>query len=330
MSVLNSLDVQGAGWQNREMDPDAVQHKSTPRVAVVIPVYNGEQTIAAAIESALAQTFHDIEIIVVDDGSTDATASILDRFSSRITIVKQSNLGFCGARNAGIARSRGEYIALLDADDTWTPDKLQKSIAMLDASPQAVLVYTGVVNQDTAGRDLGTSPIDASTAHAPTLDEMLNRLWPIMPSTVVMRRDAYEKCGRFIEGFSEDLDFWIRIREQGEFRYLPEKLTRFTVGPLYPKVLRRDNRGELFLRAIRSRYGNRADGVIRSYTQHKVRILRNTGLAELTKGNRAAARQCLMRSLSYDRTAFKTYLRIARTLLPMSIIRALDPPADNR
>lgn len=306
------------------MAPDAVQHKSIPRVSVVIPVYNGEQTIAAGITSVLAQTFHDFEVIVVDDGSTDTTASILDRFGSRITVITEANKGFCAARNAGIAKSCGEYVALLDADDTWTPDKLEKSIAMLGQSPQVVLVYTDVVNQDTAGRDLGTSPIDAATAHAPTLDEMLNRLWPIMPSTVVMRRDAYENCARFIEGFSEDMDFWIRIREQGEFRYIPEKLTRFTVGPLYPKVLRRDNRGELFLRAIQSRYGDRAAGVIRSYTQHKVRILRNTGLAELKKGNRAGARQCLIRSLSYDRTAFKTYLRIARTLLPMSMICALD------
>ncbi len=86
----------------------------------------------------------------------------------------------------------------------------------------------------------------------------------------------------------------------------------------------------LFVRSIRSRYGDRASGVLHSYTQHKVRILRNTGLAELRKGNRAAARKCLIRSLAYDRTAFKTYLRIARTLLPMSIIRALDRSRDRR
>jgi Tfp pilus assembly protein PilF len=79
---------------------------------------------------------------------------------------------------------------------------------------------------------------------------------------------------------------------------------------------------------MRERYGARASGVIRSYTQHKVRILRNTGLAELKKGNRAGARQCLMRSLSYDRTALKTYLRIARTFLPMGLIRALDRSRD--
>ena len=294
------------------------------KVSTIVAVYNGAATIGRVLQSAFDQTFTDLEIVVVDDGSTDATAPILEQFGSRITVIRQSNAGFCAARNAGIAKSKGEYLALLDADDFWMPTKLEKSVAILDRSPQAVLVYTDVVNQDTAGHDLGTSPVNADTAHAPTLDEMLSRLWPIMPSTVVMRRAAYEECGRFAQGFSEDLDFWIRIREQGEFAYLPEKLTRFTLGPLYPKVLRRDNRGELFVQSIRSRYGDRASGVLRSYTQHKVRMLRNTGLAELRKGNRAAARKCLIRSLSYDPTAFKTYLRIARTLLPMSIIRALD------
>jgi glycosyltransferase involved in cell wall biosynthesis len=301
-----------------------------PRLSVIIPVYNGAATIERVLNSVFAQTYGDFEIVVVDDGSTDETAAILERFSSRVAIVRQPNIGFCAARNAAIAKSTGEYLALLDADDFWAPTKLEKAIAILDKSPQVVLVYTDVLNQDAAGRDLGTSPVDAATAHAPTMDEMLSRLWPIMPSTVVMRRTAYEQCGRFAEGFSEDLDFWIRIREQGEFSYSPEKLTRFTVGPLYPKVLRRDSRGELFVRSIRARYGNRASGVLQSYTQHKVRILRNTGLAELKKGNRAAARQCLIRSLSYDRTAFKTYLRIARTLLPMSIIRALDRSHDSR
>ncbi len=301
-----------------------------PRVSVIIPVYNGAVTIERVLNSVFEQTFDDFEIVVVDDGSTDETAAILERFGSRIAIVRQPNKGFCAARNTAIAKSQGEYLALLDADDFWAPTKLEKAIAILDRSPQIVLVYTDVLNQDTVGRDLGTSPVDGATAHSPTMDEMLTRLWPIMPSTVVMRRAAYEQCGRFAEGFSEDLDFWIRIREQGEFSYIPEKLTRFTVGPLYPKVLRRDSRGELFVRSIRARYGDRASGVLQSYTQHKVRILRNTGLAELKKGNRAAARQCLIRSLSYDRTAFKTYLRIARTLLPMSIIRALDRSHDSR
>ena len=310
------------------MAPAAAQPDPSASVGVIIPVYNGEQTLAATIDSVLAQTFRDFAVIVVDDGSTDATHAILQRYGSRVTVLKQSNHGFCAARNAGIAHCESDFIALLDADDVWLPTKLEESVAAIELSPNIALIYTNVINQDTAGRDLGTSPIDAATAHAPTLDEMLNRLWPIMPSTVVMRREAYEKCGRFAEGFSEDLDFWIRIREQGEFRYLPEKLTRFTVGALYPKVLRRDNRGELFPRAMRERYGSRASGVIRSYTQHKVRILRNTGLAELKKGNRVGARQCLMRSLSYDRLAFKTYLRIARTLLPMRLIRALDRSDD--
>jgi glycosyltransferase involved in cell wall biosynthesis len=133
-----------------ELAPNRIE--SHPRVSVIIPVYNGEPTIGAAIQSVLAQTFRDFEIIVVDDGSTDATASILERFASRITIIKQANRGFCDARNAGIANSQGGYLALLDADDTWLPSKLEKTIAVLDRSPQVVLVCTDVINQDAAGR----------------------------------------------------------------------------------------------------------------------------------------------------------------------------------
>jgi glycosyltransferase involved in cell wall biosynthesis len=285
----------------------------------VIPVFNGQQTIAGVVESVLAQTLPTSEIIVVDDGSTDETASILNQFVEQITVVRQENRGFCTARNSGIDKSSGEYIALLDSDDFWIRTKLEKSMRRFEENPASVLVYTDVANIDVEGRELGTSPVNSETAHAPSMDEMLNDLWPIMPSTVVMRRDAYEESGRFADGFSEDLDFWIRIRERGEFSYIPEKLTRFTVGPLYPKVLRRDNRAELFLEAISRRYGPRADGVLRSFRKHKKRILRNAGLAELKKGNRSAARRCLVRSLHYDPMAFKTYLRIARTFLPKRV-----------
>ncbi len=84
------------------------------------------------------------------------------------------------------------------------------------------------------------SPVGADTAHAPSMDEMLERMWPIMPSTVVMRRAAFDRAGGFSPSFGQDLDFWPRIREQGSFIYLPDRLVRFTFGPLYPKVLDRD------------------------------------------------------------------------------------------
>ena len=223
------------------------------RKSVVKPAHNNAGTIARALDSVLAQTFSDFEVVVVNDGSTDATAEVVSRYAGRVHVIEQPNQGFCTARNVAIRASRGEYVALLDGDDTWTADKLEKSVVPLDRDPRCVLVYTDVLMVDTAGSDLRRSPVDRETAHAPTLAEMLGRLWPIMPSTVVMRREAYEKCGAFVDGVNEDLDFWIRIREQGRFHYLPEKLTRFTMGPLYPKVLGRDLCGEHFFRTMRER-----------------------------------------------------------------------------
>src|ERR1700683_1942334 len=122
------------------MAPDAAQPESSARIGVIIPVYNGEETIAATIESALRQSFRDFEVIVIDDGSTDATPAILERFGSRIAVIKESNRGFCAARNAGIAHCKCDLLALLDADDVWLPAKLEKSLAVIAQSTDIALV----------------------------------------------------------------------------------------------------------------------------------------------------------------------------------------------
>jgi len=100
-------------------------------VSVIIPAFNGAEFVAAAIESALAQTYADTEVITIDDGSTDETAAVLERFGSRIRVIRQPNRGLAAARNAGIALAGGEYVALLDADDTWEPAFLELAVARL-------------------------------------------------------------------------------------------------------------------------------------------------------------------------------------------------------
>ena len=96
-------------------------------VSVIIPVFNGERTIAAAIDSALAQEFGgEIEVMVVNDGSTDATATVLEAYRGRVTVLDRVNGGPAAARNAGVRASHGEYLAFLDADDIWLPGKLRK------------------------------------------------------------------------------------------------------------------------------------------------------------------------------------------------------------
>ena len=172
-------------------------------VAVIIPVFNGAATVGAAIRSALEQNFAgDYEVIVVDDGSTDTTAAILASFGARIRIVSQANRGLAAARNAGAAAASGsEYLAFLDADDLWTPDKLALTVAPLDRNRAAVLAYTDVVTVDDHGEVVAQSLIKPRQAHAPSMDELLHEWWPILPSTVAIRRDAFERCGRFCEEF---------------------------------------------------------------------------------------------------------------------------------
>src|ERR1700732_1248735 len=109
------------------------------RVSVVIPVFNGAATVARAIDSALAQHFAgEFEVIVVNDGSTDSTAAVLDTYRTQITVVDQNNSGLAAARNAAIGVAKGEYIALLDADDLWLPGKLEARSAVLDRVPGVV------------------------------------------------------------------------------------------------------------------------------------------------------------------------------------------------
>ena len=298
-----------------------------PLVSVVIPVYNGAATIGRALNSVFDQSFTDYEVVICDDGSTDDTPSVLAGFGGRIRVIRQANRRFPAARNAAVAASRGDLIALIDHDDQWLPRKLEVSVAALQRDPAAALVYTDVTVVNEAGDLLRASPVGADTAHAPSMEEMLTRIWPIMPSTVVMRRTAFERAGGFTESLGEDLDFWPRIREQGSFIYLPDRLVRFTFGRLYPKILKRDVGPNGFLDLIHARWGSRADGLAHDFMRHRVRMISNAGAIEMSRGNMAGARQCFIRVLHYDRLHAKSYLRIARTFLPARMRRALGGKA---
>ena len=124
-----------------------------PRVSVVIPVRNGERTIARAIESALAQEFEGpIEVIAVNDGSTDHTCEVLASYANRIRSISLPPSGVSAARNAAVKAAAADYIAFLDADDEWLPEKLARIVPQLDEAPDAVLAYHDVVEIDVNGQ----------------------------------------------------------------------------------------------------------------------------------------------------------------------------------
>jgi glycosyltransferase involved in cell wall biosynthesis len=302
-----------------------------PRVTVVIPVYNSAATLSEAIDSALAQTFTDREIVAVDDGSSDSSPEILERYRGRITVISQPNRGLSAARNAGVRAGTGDRLAFLDADDVWLPEFLARTVAALERDGQPVLAYTDLIVVDSDGRELGTSLLGEGAGRPPELRELFERLWPIMPSAVVMRRAAFERAGGFSEEFRglgyEDAYMWMRAREQGPFVHIAEPLVKWRFS-LFPRPLKRGRKereaAKVFARLVRERWGVPVDALVRARERAPRSILGYIGLCALADGDRVRARRAFARALRFDPLRLKNYLRLARTFLPPWLARAVS------
>jgi glycosyltransferase involved in cell wall biosynthesis len=195
--------MNGADRQGRPAD--------APLVSVIIPTFNHADYVGQAIESVLQQSYPHVEIIVIDDGSTDGTADILQRFAERIRCIRQSNRGLSAARNAGLQLARGDLIGLLDADDLYGPEYLRTMVALLASHPEAGGAYCGYRSIDVDGRllpHLENRVMAPQALHTSLL--MGNYLGVNAP---LVRRDCYLRCGGFDERLqaSEDWDMWLRL-----------------------------------------------------------------------------------------------------------------------
>ncbi|MEM8668652.1 MAG: glycosyltransferase [Planctomycetota bacterium] len=196
-------------------------------VSVVIPCYNGRDFIAETLESVLSQTTAVNEILVVDDGSTDDSASIVESFGTPVRLLQQPNQGESVARNRGIEEASSDWIAFLDADDLWLPDKLEKQLAAVDDS-RVVAVHTNV---ETFGTTNGVSQIQqvgAAERYKRSCLAAYNCF--ITPSSLIVRKD---KCPRFAEWTQrgEDMLFALDLVAKGEIRLVNEPLTRYRRHP---------------------------------------------------------------------------------------------------
>jgi glycosyltransferase involved in cell wall biosynthesis len=202
-------------------------------VSIIVPTYQCGQFLSQAIESVLAQTYKNYEIIIVDDGSTDNTQEVINRYShlENIKIVRQSNQGPAAARNRGIKLSSGEYIAFLDADDLWLPTKLEKQIIFLEQHPLADMVYCDAYifsgNFTWKKTLFNISP--------PASENVFERLFqlnfiPIL--TVVLRRNIFKTSGFFDESIigPEDYDLWLRICQSKSIAFIQEPLAKYRVS----------------------------------------------------------------------------------------------------
>lgn len=215
-----------------------------PIVSVVMPVYNVEAYVAEAIESVLAQTFADFELIIVDDGGNDGSLEICRSFDdARIRIISQTNRGLAGARNTGIIESRGRYVAFLDSDDRWLPEKLALHVIHLDNNPEIGLSFSPSWFIDAEGRRMRLRQTP-KLSHISSADIFCRN--PVgNGSAPVIRREALEtvafdhhsKASRswyFDETLrqSEDIEMWLRLAVAGGVRFagIAPALTEYRVG----------------------------------------------------------------------------------------------------
>lgn len=235
-------------------------------VSVVIPSYNRAYILDRAIESALSQTYPHVEVIVVDDGSTDDTEAVAARYGSRIRYVRQANGGVSAARNRGFAESRGEFVALLDSDDGWLPWKLAAQVAILQRDPAIGMVWTDMIADRAGGEIVSTAYLRTMySAHEyvriEDMCERLGTLADVLPgapadmadrpfyagdvfpamilgnlvhtSTVVLRRDRLRDIGGFDETLrpaGEDYEFHLHTTSLGRVAFLDAPTILYRIG----------------------------------------------------------------------------------------------------
>jgi GT2 family glycosyltransferase len=244
-----------------------LDHPSEPGlVSVVIPTYNREQILGRAIDSALAQTYTHVQVVVADDGSSDHTRTVAKSYGARVTYVYQTNAGVSAARNLGLRHARGEFIAFLDSDDEWRPWKIDAEVAALRRHPQAGIVWTDMESVDDIGRLIHARhlrvmygayakvDIEKTLRQVDTLGALMTPGIPedlvatavregdlygaillgnlLHTSTVLFRRAWFEKTGGFDESSKtgEDYEFYIRLCSAGPVLFIDAPSTIYRVG----------------------------------------------------------------------------------------------------
>jgi glycosyltransferase involved in cell wall biosynthesis len=199
-----------------------------PGISVVIPSYNSAAYLPEAIDSVLGQTVPPLEVIVVNDGSTDETARILQQYEERIVSISQENRGLSAARNRGIAAASGDWIAFLDADDIWLPEKLEKQVRCLEKNTNAALVHSQLYYWDP---NTGEKSVQRHRGRHEYVGRCYHRLFiqhGVIPSTMIVRKECLEQEGGFDENIRrptcQDYDLCLRLARRHEFGFVDEPL----------------------------------------------------------------------------------------------------------
>jgi glycosyltransferase involved in cell wall biosynthesis len=279
-----------------------------PLVSVVLPAYNAAPFIRRTLESVLAQTYEKLEVLVVDDGSTDATIDIVKEMAARdqrVVLLRQPNRGVAAARNLAIEVSRGEFIAPIDADDIWYPHKIERQVECLtQAGPSVGVVYCWWTRIDEDDRITGYSP--QWTIEGNVFMALIYRNFVGNASLPLIRRAALDRVGLYDPGLKaqdaqgcEDRDIYLRLAERYEFRVVPDYLMGYrkvstSMSRNHLKMLRSYN---LVAEAIRSRHPEVPEKVFRWSQSHFYMYIANTSAS---CGHHGDAIRFTMQAISTD------------------------------
>jgi len=203
----------------------------SPKVSVIMPVYNAELFLKESIDSILRQTFSDFEFIIINDGSTDKSQSIIDTYAkhdSRIVAIKQDNKGVVATANMAITLAKGLYIARMDADDISMPDRLQQEVAILDSKPNTILVCSSFEIFDKDGEFRYKDVV------APGNEQIKRSLYlrnPIANGSTLIRKQSLVEAGLFDDVFAEDFKMWTKLALLGDFESTGTMLYRWRMNP---------------------------------------------------------------------------------------------------
>jgi glycosyltransferase involved in cell wall biosynthesis len=319
-----------------------------PKISVIIPAYNAARYICETVDSVLSQTYKNFEVIIIDDGSTDNTQKLLNQYRDKIKYIYQNNKGVAGARNKGIQQAHGKYLAFLDNDDVWLPDKLTKQITISEQNPQVGFIFTdgeffdekglvslsfcssrGKQNNGTSLKDkiANTSFNDGSFFQGDFYKDLLMGDLPGgLASTMFVSKMVLNKVGYFDETLDagEDYDLAVRIAMEYPILYLNSVTTRYRLrdDSISGKVDRRNffyqEYGAEILKKQLGLCPMHYKSLIKSRILecYKTAIWGYYNFMELKK-----VRALCLRSLSFDPFQAKLYLYLLATFFPAGFIR---------
>lgn len=303
-----------------------------PKVSVLLTCYNHIKFLPEAYDSIQSQTFRDFEIIAIDDGSKDGTREWLSERAEPITrIFNQKNLGTYGSLNVALAAAKGEYIAVLNDDDVWAPEKLEKQLALFESHPKVGLVHTDGWFIDGEGKERKDSPLGFDFPKTETGDVLLSLIYAnkIIASAALVKRECFEKLGGFNEAYfgSGDWEMWFRVAEKYDVGFVAEPLTFYRVhgtnaSHKLDRIWRDDEMLREWIAARGESFYDRGlpSEEVRKALAHNQACL---GTVKTLNGKVAEGRKAYKRSMELEPGRFKSYLRYAASFLPPKLFRKL-------